>query len=122
MFDLIAGAEGNAQATMSKSNDFEVRLVVSLVAHLMSQGVYEPKDVAVITPYLGQLFKLRSSLSEVYEVALDDRDTDALQKAGITDNLSCASNTREKTEKTSLLQALKVATVDNFQGEVRMTK
>ncbi|KAF2641078.1 P-loop containing nucleoside triphosphate hydrolase protein [Massarina eburnea CBS 473.64] len=109
---LEAGMEGT-----SKSNDFEVRLTTSLVAHLMSQGVYEPKDIAVITPYLGQLFKLRDSLSEVFEVALDDRDRDLLEKAGMFDSQSCANNTGKRVEKTSLLQALKVATVDNFQGE-----
>ncbi|KAF1953214.1 P-loop containing nucleoside triphosphate hydrolase protein [Byssothecium circinans] len=108
---------GSGAGTTSKSNDFEVRLIVSLVAHLMAQGVYEPKDIAVITPYLGQLFKLRRSLSEVFEVALDDRDKALLERAGMLDSQSCADNTRKRVEKTSLLQALKVATVDNFQGE-----
>lgn len=112
-----AGVEEDEQVATSKSNDFEVLLVVCLVAHLLSQGVYEPKDVAVITPYLGQLFKLRKALSQIFEIALDDRDEEALQKAGIVDDGRSINGQGSMIKKTTLLQALKVASVDNFQGE-----
>ncbi|KAF2680876.1 P-loop containing nucleoside triphosphate hydrolase protein [Lentithecium fluviatile CBS 122367] len=112
-----AGSEDNEQFSTSKSNDFEVLLVVCLVAHLLSQGVYGPKDIAVITPYLGQLFKLRRALSEIFEVELDDQDEEALQKSNVYDNAASTQAPADKPKKTSLLEALKIATVDNFQGE-----
>ncbi|KAF1995359.1 P-loop containing nucleoside triphosphate hydrolase protein [Amniculicola lignicola CBS 123094] len=86
----------------SKSNDYEVEMCAALVSHILKQGVYRLRDIALITPYLGQLFKLRTRLASQFEVVLDDRDADALESAGI---------------KASLLDALKVATIDNFQGE-----
>jgi superfamily I DNA and/or RNA helicase len=42
----------------SKSNTFEVNMVVGLVGYLLRQG-YGPGEVTIITPYLGQLLKLR---------------------------------------------------------------
>ena len=44
--------------TTSHSNDFEVGMVTALVSHLVRQGVYRPDDLAVLTPYLGQLQKI----------------------------------------------------------------
>lgn len=110
---LETGAGAVEQASMSKSSKFEVDYVVGLAAHLLSQGVYKPKDIAVITPYLGQLFKLRTALSAISNVALDDRDKAQLQQY-VTQESEWADPEKENT---SLLDALKVATVDNFQGE-----
>ncbi|KAF2870310.1 P-loop containing nucleoside triphosphate hydrolase protein [Massariosphaeria phaeospora] len=110
------GSESDDQLSMSKSNDFEIAYVVCLVAHLLSQGVYLPQDIAVLTPYLGQVFKFRNALAAVSEIALDDRDVEALENAGMVDD-NFSELPRKAPEKTSLLQCLKVASVDNFQGE-----
>ncbi|CAI6332211.1 unnamed protein product [Periconia digitata] len=109
------GGGYSEQTSMSKSNDYEVKCVVALATHLLSQGVYRPKDIAVITPYLGQMFRLKTALSVVSEVALDDRDEGQLREAGFID--SGYMEFSEDSKETSLLDALKVATVDNFQGE-----
>ncbi|OJD33889.1 nf-x1 finger and helicase domain protein [Diplodia corticola] len=94
--------------TTSRTNDFEVDMTMGLVSHLMKQGTYQADDIAVLTPYLGQLHKLRSRLSQMWELIINDRDLDELEKAGISG---------KEVSKTSALKALKVATVDNFQGE-----
>lgn len=102
-----AGAD-QSQST-SHTNDFEVSMTLGLVSHLMKQGVYRAEDIAVLTPYLGQLHKLRARLGQMWELIINDRDLDDLEKAGISNE--------KQVSKTSALNALKVATIDNFQGE-----
>ncbi|KAG8630565.1 hypothetical protein KVT40_002184 [Elsinoe batatas] len=96
----------------SHSNDFEVEMVTALVSHLIKQGQRGPDEIAVLTPYLGQLRKLRASLSGLFELMVDDRDEEDLERAGLAD-----APTTSLISKTSLAQAVRVATVDNFQGE-----
>ncbi|KAL1383418.1 helicase [Phyllosticta capitalensis] len=59
------------EETTSRSNNFEVEMVSALVSHLIRQGVYGAQDIAVITPYLGQLFKLRSRLGRTFELVVN---------------------------------------------------
>ena len=47
---------------------------------------------------------------------MDDRDADALEKAGMETEGGWLPSAKEA-QKASLLRTLKVATVDNFQGE-----
>lgn len=95
----------------SHTNDFEIDMTLGLVSHLIKQGVYHAEDIAVLTPYLGQLHKLRAQLGQMWELILNDRDLDDLDRAGIT------AEEIPKVNKSSALKALKVATIDNFQGE-----
>jgi hypothetical protein len=111
------GAETDELVACSKSNDFEVEMTACLVAHILAQGVYNSQDIAVITPYLGQLFKLRMRLSSQFEIVLDDRDVDALEKEDMLDGVGVTKIHKGAPKTSSLLQTLKVATVDNFQGE-----
>ncbi|KAK0931386.1 hypothetical protein LTR91_000335 [Friedmanniomyces endolithicus] len=112
---------GDATATESRTNDYEVDMVAALVKHLVHQGVYNAEDIAVITPYLGQLRKIRKKLGSTFNIVLNDRDVDELQKDGIHDSdgeATSADPSRAATvARGSLLQAIRVATVDNFQGE-----
>ena len=104
-------------------NEWEVDMSTALVRHLIAQGAYEPTDIAILTPYLGQLQKLRQALGKENAIVLSDRDVDALENAGVV----VAPNTTTATEvsgnddkivsKTTLLKALRIATIDNFQGE-----
>ncbi|PWW74664.1 hypothetical protein C7212DRAFT_358855 [Tuber magnatum] len=80
---LEAGADKTELIQTSHANDFEVDMVVGLVRHLSRQGVYKSGDIAILTPYLRQMFNLR-------------------KKLGL---------------KGHLLSEVRVATVDNFQGE-----
>ncbi|RAH79517.1 putative nonsense-mediated mRNA decay protein [Aspergillus japonicus CBS 114.51] len=75
----------DATAT-SKWNDYEVEMTTAHVSHLLRQGKYRSDDIAVITPYLGQLHKLRRRLGQLYTIALGDHDEDDLNKAGFDDD------------------------------------
>ena len=96
----------------SHTNDWEIEMTSALLSHIVRQGVYKPNDIAILTPYLGQLRKLRSRLRKMYEILIDDRDVEDLQKEGDHEPLAKPQVTRG-----TLLQALRLASVDNFQGE-----
>ncbi|KAH8702683.1 hypothetical protein GQ44DRAFT_732776 [Phaeosphaeriaceae sp. PMI808] len=104
----------------SRTNAYEVDVIVALVKHLAQQGVYKPADIAVITPYLGQLRKLRTGFSCTHTILLNDRDVDELEKEGVDPDeelIAVTASGSNVTAKGSLNQALRLATVDNFQGE-----
>ncbi|KAI0468176.1 hypothetical protein F4859DRAFT_524665 [Xylaria cf. heliscus] len=97
----------------SHTNDFEVDMVSAMVSHLVRQGVYAHNQIAVLTPYLGQLHKLRKRLRNSFEIVLGDRDVDELDKQGLALDVENTSEIQKK----SLGKCLTLATVDNFQGE-----
>ncbi|KAF1946092.1 NFX1-type zinc finger-containing protein 1 [Clathrospora elynae] len=112
--------------TKSKSNIWEVKMVHALVRHVVRQGVYKSDDIAVLTPYTGQLQKLRVAMSSDFEICLSDRDQEALEKDVFAvdddrpDDKAASDHqdhTRKPLEKKKLSELLRVATVDNFQGE-----
>ncbi|KAK3074007.1 hypothetical protein LTR53_003903 [Teratosphaeriaceae sp. CCFEE 6253] len=109
-----------ASASSSRTNDHEASMVTALVKHIVHQGVYNAEDVAVITPYLGQLRKVRAKLSSTFNIVLNDRDVDDLQKDGHDsdgDRVQTEQDRRSPAARGTLLQAVRIATVDNFQGE-----
>ena len=110
----------------SHSNIWEVEMVHGLIRHIVRQGVYKSSDIAVLTPYTGQLQKLRSAMRNDFEIVLSDRDQEALDKDGFTEGdaspqheVAELHSTHRKTvlEKKTLSDLLRIATVDNFQGE-----
>jgi len=120
------GIDADAHNTKSKSNLWEVNMVHALVRHVVRQGVYRPDDIAVLTPYTGQLQKLRANMRSDFEICLSDRDHEALEKDGfaVDDDVSnekARSNQQghigKPLEKKQLAEMLRIATVDNFQGE-----
>ncbi|KAK3045579.1 hypothetical protein LTR09_012847 [Extremus antarcticus] len=103
--------ETEAQAAIShnqsKSNDWEVAMVHALVRHVIRQGVYKSSDIAVLTPYTGQLQKLHALIKDGYTLS----DTP-------NDQGDASSNSeRKQLQKKQLSDLLRAATVDNFQGE-----
>lgn len=106
-------AEDGHQTTDSKTNDYEVELTAALLTHLVRQGVYQAEDIAVLTPYLGQLVKLKKRLASQFEIVVDEKDAIELQQQGLTEDTGVSSGVR----RTTLLKALRLASVDNFQGE-----
>ncbi|KAJ5095473.1 hypothetical protein NUU61_004829 [Penicillium alfredii] len=107
------GDASNADAmSTSHWNSFEIDMNTALVNHLVRQGQYKGGDIAVLAPYLGQLHRLRERLSGSFVIALGDRDQNDLSKGGFADD-----SDEESVVKTPLLHTLRVATVDNFQGE-----
>ena len=120
------GEKNRRNKSTSHTNQYEVDMVFALVRHLVRQGVYKATDIAVLTPYLGQLMKLRGSLSSFTEVVINDRDIDELALLGDNEEKATVDSTADgKTvtrslpklgvHKSSLLEALRVATIDNFQ-------
>jgi hypothetical protein len=109
----------------SKSNGWEVTMVHTLVRHLVRQGIYNRSDIAVLTPYTGQLQKLRSVMRNDFEIVMSERDEEALVKDGFTENPDedeaspgvPQDRKRKPLKKKKLSDLLRLATVDNFQGE-----
>lgn len=109
---------GDLGAT-SRSNLWEVGWAVGLVRHLVRQGTYSPTDIAVITPYVSQLRNLRKALGAELEVFVSDRDEEALalDGHGKDGEPAIAMVEGKPLMRQSLDEAIRLATVDNFQGE-----
>ncbi|RDW93807.1 uncharacterized protein DSM5745_01129 [Aspergillus mulundensis] len=108
-------ASGNEAMATSHWNDHEIQLTVALVNHLLRQGVYQSGDIAVLTPYLGQLHRMRRKLSESFTITVGERDQEDLANAGFAEDE--AHYQQPNISRSTLLHALRVATIDNFQGE-----
>jgi len=94
----------------SHSNDFEVEMVTQLVSHLSKQDGYQDGDIAVLTPYVGQLRKLRDSLGSAFLVQLseqDEEDVAALEEFEMTSAVASGVVTKRQT----LEQSVRIATV-----------
>ncbi|KFY14961.1 hypothetical protein V491_05834 [Pseudogymnoascus sp. VKM F-3775] len=108
----------SAQAvSLSRTNTFEVEMVASLVSHLVRQGTYGQGDIAVITPYLGQFQKIKKRLANSFEIVVGDRDQEELEAQGLQDDPETSEDGQIQVQKTTLLNSIRIATVDNFQGE-----
>ena len=108
-------AEQKRDHTSSRANVFEVDMVAALVSHLVRQCRYGADEIAVLTPYLGQLRKLKRKMASMFEILIDDRDEVQLQQAGLQHDEDTAAT--GMAVRSTLLKALRLATVDNFQGE-----
>ncbi|KAF5980459.1 NFX1-type zinc finger-containing protein [Fusarium coicis] len=98
----------------SYCNMWEVQIATALVRHLVRQGEYKPKDIALLTPYTGQLCALTHALSKEIEISIgsdDSQDSD--------EESECEEDTEDQKpmRKRPLSSAVRLATVDNFQGE-----
>ncbi|TFK32805.1 P-loop containing nucleoside triphosphate hydrolase protein [Crucibulum laeve] len=93
-------------STSSKQNSFEADMVLKIVRYLAQQG-YGSDKLVILTPYLGQLQKLKEILRSETDPVLNDLDTYDLVRAGL---MSAA--TAKMTNK-----PIRLATIDNYQGE-----
>jgi superfamily I DNA and/or RNA helicase len=112
--------ERYAAHTTSRTNVFMVTLVAAPVSHLVRWGVYRSNDIAVLTPYLGQLRKIKARSSSAFDIVLGDRDTEELSKGEAGDTAvedSPSGEPNAPIAKSSLLETLRLATVDNFQEQ-----
>ncbi|PLB42026.1 putative NF-X1 finger and helicase domain protein [Aspergillus candidus] len=117
---LEGRAASDEAVSTSHWNDYEIDLTLAVVSHLLRQGVYCSGDIAVLTPYLGQLHRMRRRLSQSFTIALGERDQEDLDKAGFADEDTANKEevpTSATVARSTVLQALRVATIDNFQGE-----
>ncbi|KAK6443830.1 hypothetical protein FP744_10000078 [Trichoderma asperellum] len=113
---LEAAAVSDDPLNTSHSNDFEIEMTVSLLSHLVRQGEYRHDEIAILTPYLGQLVKLRRRMESMFEICLNDRDLAELEDFEDRDQ-NASTVMEKKPAKSTLLQSVRAATVDNFQGE-----
>ncbi|KAG5958470.1 hypothetical protein E4U58_005363 [Claviceps cyperi] len=114
---LEAGASAHDPLNTSHSNDFEVEMTTALASHLIRQGEYQNGQIAVLTPYLGQLHKLRRRMASIFEICINDRDNEDLEAMAADLDAGDSSSNAANISKSSLLKTIRVATVDNFQGE-----
>ncbi|EAW11252.1 putative NF-X1 finger and helicase domain protein [Aspergillus clavatus NRRL 1] len=108
----ISDTQNSVMAT-SHWNEHELGMTIALVNHLVRQGKYRNGEIAVLTPYLGQLHRLRQLFSRAFTVTLGERDADQLETAGF----EVKEDSSSEATRATLLQTLRVATIDNFQGE-----
>ncbi|KAK6331219.1 hypothetical protein TWF696_003278 [Orbilia brochopaga] len=94
----------------SKINRFEAEMVVSIVRYLGGQG-YSADDIAVITPYLGQVGLITKLIREKsqFDVMLSNMDYHELVRAGLMEHRDASGATK----------SVAVCTVDQFQGSDR---
>ena len=95
----------------SHSNDYEVEMAAALVSHLVRQGTYKSQEIAILTPYLLQLRKFQHRLASAFEIVVGDRDLDDMEKEGLNEPMPEVSTKRTVFQKTTLLKAIRVATV-----------
>jgi hypothetical protein len=66
----------------SKQNSYEAGMVLKIVRYLAQQG-YGTDNIVILTPYLGQLSKLREALKADNDPVLNDLDSYDLVRAGL---------------------------------------
>ena len=103
-----------ALGSKSKINPHEVNMVVGIAQYLLKQCVYKASDITILTPYLGQLAVIKNKLAESsLGVNVNDRDHRELREA----NLSGTQAKSEVNGQRTGGNAVRVATIDNYQGE-----
>ena len=98
----------------SHSNVHEVEMVAGLVEYLLRSGAYSQGDIAVLTPYSGQLVKLHQRLGTSCDIWLSDKDRNLLLSDEL---LALGIEGRVTKDKVSISDMLRLTSVDNFQGE-----
>ncbi|RDW81247.1 uncharacterized protein DSM5745_04804 [Aspergillus mulundensis] len=102
--------------THSKSNAWEADMVTALVGHLCRQGVYKPGQIAVLTPYVSQLKLLEERLEKSMDLFISEDDLADLGLEDERNGITPVDRVRT-VQKGSVSNRLRMATVDNFQGE-----
>ncbi|KAF0717965.1 Aste57867_1991 [Aphanomyces stellatus] len=104
-----------SKSDVSLTNPGEADFVVELVLYALKQG---HNDVAVLTPYLGQLDLLRNQLAAKHVwTALEEKDEEALTALAEVDNIQPAARyLGPGGNMKSLRDCVRLSTVDNFQG------
>lgn len=100
----------------SKTNKWEAEMVISMVKHLCKQEQYKPGEIAILTPYIGQLRQLRDQLEGIVDLVIADQDLADLDESEAEEGVKDSNNYNRRTlEKGKLSDQVRIATVDNFQ-------
>ena len=81
--DSLIGDRADGSTKASKQNTYEVQMVLKVVRYLGQQG-YNSENIVVLTPYLGQLHRLRDALKHDNDPILNDMDSLDLARAGLS--------------------------------------
>jgi len=100
---------------VSKTNAHELTMTVSIVKYLLQQG-YKSTDLVVLTPYLGQLVRIQKALSDAkLNVIINDADmSEAFDRLGKVVDIERGAMKRPHIDRND---SVRVATIDNYQGE-----
>ncbi|KEF60781.1 uncharacterized protein A1O9_02343 [Exophiala aquamarina CBS 119918] len=98
----------------SHANLHEVEMVSSLVEYLLRGGNYSQGEIAVLTPYSGQLSELVTRLSTTCEIWLSGKDREELLAE---DLLDLGEEGKAHKDQVAISDMLRLTSVDNFQGE-----
>ncbi|KAE8381131.1 hypothetical protein BDV26DRAFT_256154 [Aspergillus bertholletiae] len=103
----------------SKTNTWEAEMAIAIVRHLCKQECYSPGEIAILTPYIGQLRLLRDRLEDIVDLIITEQDLADLDdsEAEMHTSTSRKSHDRRAVEKAKLSDQVRLATVDNFQGD-----
>ena len=107
-------ADPRSSVGTSSSNAFEVEMTVGLVEHLVRSNEYDFRDITVLTPYNAQLAAFTERFNGVCPLWLSEKDREMLLDEGLLD--PTAVTVRSQTD-VPISSMLKLATIDNFQGE-----
>ncbi|KAM0469932.1 hypothetical protein ACHAP7_009775 [Fusarium lateritium] len=106
--------QSGGRYAMSHHNRWEIKMTTALVSHLVRQGEYKAGDIALLTPYMGQLACLSAALSSEYGIFIDSKDEhDIISLDGQNEGQMVKRPIKKKT----LIDGVRLATIDNFQGE-----
>lgn len=98
----------------SFSNAYEVEMVVGLVEYLIKSNEYGYQDITVLTPYNGHLAAFAQRLSGTCSLWLSEKDRDSLLLEGLLEPEAASFGSKADVDLASMLR---LATIDNFQGE-----
>ena len=98
----------------SFSNAFEMEMVAGLVEHLVHSNEYDFGDITILTPYNEQLAAFTNRFKGMCSLWLSDKDREFLIDEGLMDSEAISSGTKTNVQ---ISKVLKLATIDNFQGE-----
>lgn len=91
-------------------------MVISVVKHLCKQEYYKPGEIAILTPYIGQLRLLRDQLEGIVDLVIAEQDMADLDESEAEEDANGSNNHNRRTVgKGKLSDQVRIATVDNFQ-------
>lgn len=89
-------------------------MVVGLVEYLINSNEYGYQDITILTPYNGQLAAFTHRLNGTCSLWLSEKDRESLLLEGLLEPEEASVGTKADINLTSMLR---LATIDNFQGE-----
>ncbi|KXZ55297.1 hypothetical protein GPECTOR_3g432 [Gonium pectorale] len=110
---------GSDEAGRSRTNPWEAEAAVRLARYLMQQS-YAPEDIVILVPYVGQLMAVRRELTKRkirVVISAEDAEQVAKQAGSEAEDEVAPSEVLGDGLREASGESIRVATVDNFQGE-----